>query len=83
MAPMKKMRLDVEELAVESFEPERISRGRGTVNGHAQHTDPKVCLPSANWYCSVGDGCTWGVYTCAITCDPECYSDGDNTCTNC
>lgn len=69
---MKKLRLDVEELAIESFEPGRVGQGRGTVNARAPYTDPAACKPSNNWYCSVGDGCTWAAYTCAETCREDC-----------
>ena len=71
---MKKLRLDVEALAVESFEPERIGQGSGTVNGHGPYTQPGACPATANWYCSVGDGCTWAAYTCAETCREDCLS---------
>lgn len=69
---MKKMRLSLDTLRVESFAPADAERGHGTVHGHARYTDPAVCPYSQNWYCTVGDGCTWGPYTCFDTCGDNC-----------
>lgn len=71
---MKKLKLNVEALRVESFSPGNAEPERGTVHGHARYTDPAVCPWSNNWYCSVGDGCTWDPYTCYNTCGAECYA---------
>jgi hypothetical protein len=74
---MRKMRLDVESLAVESFAPAEQAPGRGTVRGHV----------SLYWEdCDVSDTCP-GNYpcdptqqscagTCGTTCAPGCGGGG-------
>jgi hypothetical protein len=64
----RKLRLELDELEVISFTANEGLKGRGTVIGHLRPTDPRVCPYSQNWYCSVGDGCTWAEYTCAVDC---------------
>ena len=61
---MKKLRLDLDALAVESFESARIATTRGTVHGRLRYTDPRVCPMTGNWYCSVGDTCSDPNFTC-------------------
>ncbi|HWK90327.1 MAG TPA: pinensin family lanthipeptide [Longimicrobium sp.] len=69
---MRKLKLDLEELAVESFETEALREARGTVEGHEQYT----------YYCNSiectanGASCVWsrcntcesGCETLGITC---------------
>lgn len=77
---MKKLALNLDELRVVSFETGEEKSQRGTVQGRARHTDPAICGITANWYCSVGDGCTWAAYTCAWTCGAECVTAHQRTC---
>jgi hypothetical protein len=86
---MKKLRLDLSALVVESFGIHEEPGERGTVHGQAQYTDPRVCetnemgcyvqtLAASN--CATCDqsciGTCWGQYTCvgAFTCQ------GNSTC---
>lgn len=77
---MKKLKLDMDALRVESFASDAAGEGRGTVHGHLRPTDPKVCPFSNNWYCSVGDGCTWEDYTCRLSCGGDPCISGHQTC---
>ena len=54
---MRKLRLDLDRLLVESFEPRSEEQKKGTVLGHITHTDPAYCPFSENWECSFGDAC--------------------------
>lgn len=53
---MKKLSLDVENLAVESFDTEQAAAGRGTVVAHApSYPDPVyTCAYHCTW---IGPGC--------------------------
>lgn len=66
---MKKLRLDLDALTVQSFEPRADSgpRGGGTVHGHAED------YSAAETACA--DVCASQVNTCA-TCDAYCPEDG-------
>jgi hypothetical protein len=55
---MKKLRLDLDTLSVQSFETDRATPARGTVKGHLPRTVPGECAPSRDWYCSYGYECT-------------------------
>lgn len=67
---MNKLRLQLEELAVESFDTTRVVRQKGTVVG-------QQCTCHTNCSCP-------GLATCDYTCDdPTCvgqYTCGDDTC---
>ena len=93
---MRKLRLDVEQLTVETFEVTRAAeRERGTVRGHltnnvitCDNTDcnQNTCLdtcatcPNTCWY-SCGDTCPGTCpNTCAQSCNGTCY---DPSCVNC
>ncbi len=69
---MKKLRLDLDALNVESFESDRIAPPRGTVHGRLRYTDPRACPVTGNWYCSVGDTCSEPRYSCGLT---DCFTD--------
>jgi hypothetical protein len=94
---MKKLRLDIEQLAVESFDVTTdVVRARGTVRG--QLTSPASCLatdcnqntcaatcmtcPDTCWD-SCGETCYNSCYgTCEVTCD-ACLSQDELTCYYC
>ena len=64
---MRKLRLDLDELTVESFETERTKEARGTVRGHWEYT----------YYCAsdVQQGCTGGGgASCYATVCDSCHS---------
>ncbi|HEU0054604.1 MAG TPA: hypothetical protein VFQ39_15560 [Longimicrobium sp.] len=74
---MKKLRLELDTLAVESFDTTRDDMRRGTVRG--METDYTVCLgncgePTGGGYCSG----TCANYT--TSCDTEYTNCGDRTC---
>lgn len=77
---MKKIRLDVEELEVRSFETEAVPETRGTVRGH-YYTDGAdascymACFPMTDEYA----GCGQSGHTCGPTCDWACY-EGSYVC---
>jgi hypothetical protein len=73
---MKKLRLDLDSVAVETFEAEAVTAKRGTVHAQGPGTDPGFCAPSFDWYCSYGQGCTWPAYTCG---GPNCAPNTDYT----
>ena len=55
---MKKLRLDLDALAIDTFEADETTRERGTVVGHLPRTSPDVCPYTRNWYCTYGYECT-------------------------
>lgn len=59
-----KLKIDPEQLSVVSFDT--MAAGRGAVVGQIRvtYTDPRLCEPSFDWYCSEGDRCTWPEYGC-------------------
>jgi hypothetical protein len=66
---MKKLRLELDELRVESFDAAGDAADEGTVVAHAKETDPRVCPYTYNWHCSV-----------AIQCEPTMYDTCEWTC---
>ena len=57
---MRKMKLDMDRLAVESFEVDNgVTEARGTVRGHA-----------ATRFCSLASGCAGD--TCDLSCNGSC-----------
>ena len=79
---MRKLKLSLESLDVESFQVADEAHGRGTVEAHLQYTDPRVCstdvdCQSLNYSnCATCDstcvGTCLGQYTCEAldSCDP-------------
>lgn len=73
-----KMKLQLDELAVETFDTTPLERGKGTVLGHQQCTCVTVCTcpgcPTCEGTCpgeaSCDDTCwnTCDDWTCAVTC---------------
>ena len=55
---MRKLKLDLDTLSVQSFEADQATPARGTVQGHLPRTDPAVCPYTRNWYCTYGYECT-------------------------
>ena len=56
---MKKLRLEIDELRVESFDAGAETEARGTVEGHfLPCTHPQVCPRTENWYCTGVCNCT-------------------------
>ena len=88
---MKKMRLDLDSLAVQSFDTSPEGRAeRGTVRGLDSATEPQEpdsiaatceCPPPATNYTACGQF-TCGQFTCQWTCDPGCsnVTCGGSTC---
>jgi hypothetical protein len=83
---MKKLRLDVEDLAVETFITSGTEGVKGTVEGHA--TGPVVCptrAVSCNGTacpidCTYGGECTGGFYTeCCVESDYPTFCAGCET----
>lgn len=65
---MKKLKLDLERLAVETFDAGRAgAAGRGTVQGHVRYSDIRYCGSSANSYCYTDNEpeCQTNWYGCA------------------
>jgi hypothetical protein len=62
----RKLKIDPENLDVTSFEVGAAGPASGTVEARMRYTftDPRVCEPSDDWYCSVGERCTWPAYGC-------------------
>ena len=57
---MKKVKLDLDRLVVESFDAEPVRKDRGTVRGHESGW-PFTCYPCSDWD------------SCPATCDyPSC-----------
>lgn len=82
---MRKLKLDLDELVVESFDTHAAASGRGTVQGQAQYTDPRICetngCPIQTVAVTACVATCWGQYTCDgyFTC---AYGDLENTCAN-
>jgi hypothetical protein len=56
---MKKLRLDLDTLSIQTFEIDQAPSARGTVQAHLPSTAPDVCPKcTRNWYCTVGYECT-------------------------
>ena len=58
---MKKLRLDLEAIAVETFETAAVQAEKGTVLGQAEYTavwEADTCQESCNGSCESCDGCT-------------------------
>lgn len=66
---MKKLKLELDALKVESFDAAGDAGEDGTVVAHAKETDPRVCPYTHNWHCSVAIYCEPSLYeTCGWTC---------------
>ena len=66
---MKKLRLNLEELKINSFQTEKpITEKKGTVKAYAPLSQQPWCHTNAMTICS--DYCVSWAATCAPTCDP-------------
>ncbi len=66
---MKKLRLDLDALTVDSFSTKITENGTGTVEARAA-TEWNTCGTTCNQYCSW----TNGVYACKSVCGPACIA---------
>ena len=76
---MRKLRLKLDELAVESFAPAGLAAERGTVRGHVslywEDCLPSETCPGAGWPCEETQQSCDG--TCYVhTCQPGCGGSG-------
>ena len=76
---MRKLTLELESLAVESFETTEAADGRGTVAGHQLTTRSRVtCYPNFTCpECAYPDTDAW---TCAGTCNNTCPDTCADSC---
>lgn len=79
---MRKMKLQVEDLEVVSFETDRVQSLRGTVAGHktAPPTEDPTCLGQPS--CDPQVNTCNGAYSCYASCAGVCGSQ-NTTCTIC
>lgn len=76
---MRKLKLELETLAVESFDTTEAAERRGTVVGH--NSNYTVCAGD----CSEPTGgpyCSWSCWDFTTSCDTEYTNCGDRTCDN-
>jgi hypothetical protein len=66
---MKKLRLDLDALAVEGFDTHAAARGKGTVQGQELVSELGSC-----GQVTCGDYCSWtnGYQACKSVCGPTC-----------
>lgn len=87
----RKLRLDVDALAVESIEADRDAAGRGTAHGHAlsdttcnqrlcdcSYFDEDSCMNTCG--CGGGGGSAGCTVTCPQTYDPTCATGNQRLC---
>ncbi len=51
----KKIRLNVNELAVQSYATDEQPQPSGTVQAHLTWTDPRACAHTEDWHCTVNE----------------------------
>jgi hypothetical protein len=78
-AAMKKTRLDLDSLSVESFDTTAAPEGRGTVHGNADTfqsycSDGRTCIDTCDYTCNQYNA------TCGSTCVGSCEPSGCGTC---
>ena len=64
-----KLRLNIDELRVETFTTDEATDGRGTVRGH-EGSQPHNCF-SGEWSCIPEASCG---ETCPLSCNPSCLA---------
>lgn len=75
---MKKLKLDIEAIEVESFDTEAATRGKGTVMAKAI-TEPFYCDDSVASGCYTDDGCC-GAETYGGACNTSGHCDDISAC---
>ncbi len=75
---MKKLKLNFNDLKVESFNIQNIETARGTVKGQKTYTDPEVCETKLSCFDSCDESCQVG--TCNYSCDGTCYISCNGSC---
>ena len=60
----KKIRLDMDKLAVQSYATGEQPPVRGTVHAQALMSDPRVCPRTEDWYCTVNH--IYCTYPCTV-----------------
>ena len=73
---MRKLKLDLDSLDVQSFATDKETPASGTVQGHITG---EVCPPRTDWD-TCGTCETWDQYTCWETCYASCRTCYDETC---
>ena len=69
----KKIRLNVDELAVQSYATHEQPQPRGTVHAHLYWSDPRACPHTQDWHCTVNEMfCTRGDVCWLTTEDHAC-----------
>jgi hypothetical protein len=72
----KKIRLNMEDLSVQSYATGEAGEPRGTVRGHLIYTDPRVCAHTKDWHCTVNDAyCTYPQACYGSDPYPHCSGD--------
>lgn len=82
----KKLTLDVEALAVESFDTHTPTPGVGTVKGRDLNVEEAAITVPVTPNCTWTGGCSTCVMsacTCATQCGQTCPLTGCNTCATC
>ena len=75
---MKKLKLDVDALAVESFDTRAAESGAGTVHGHISY--PNGCHTPPDSYPETCDYATCAGNTCWQSCNGTCNCGGTAAC---
>lgn len=63
----KKIRLNMDALAVESYVTDEQPWARGTVRGHLTYTDPRACAHTGDWHCTVNEAYCTRADVCYLT----------------
>ena len=66
---MKKVRLNPQDLSIDSFETGEESAGRGTVHGNVKYTDIRYCHSREGCYTDDEPECGTAWYGCTWACD--------------
>ena len=78
---MQKLKLDLEELAVETFDTTPVRLDRGTVLGHGPDTFQNTCM-TCHTYCDCEPSSRTEVSGCG-TCDASCGGSCDSCIDTC
>lgn len=75
---MRKLSLELDELAVESFETAAVQALRGTVDGHVVSMQPGQCVTDEDLSC--GGSCPHAGTCGENSCQESCYASCAGTC---